>query len=86
MANKTVRKDSVPKETKFNPASLSYEEAGLVLEQFLGAHPRYFYYETGQIKIDRYSLQADGHQFNGFLPHLVEVGIVKKEDYAKRFK
>ena len=51
MANAEVKKAAASK--KFDPASLSYEEAGLVLENFLGVHPKYFIYESGQIKLNQ---------------------------------
>ena len=84
MANAEVKKAAASK--KFDPASLSYEEAGLVLENFLGVHPKYFIYESGQIKLNQWAMVADKIFFNGFLPHQIERGFVKEEDYKKRFK
>jgi hypothetical protein len=60
---------------KFNPASLSKEEQEAVIEHYLGVHPKYFVYRGIDLSVDIYNLNLDRKTFNGFLPHLKQLGI-----------
>ena len=44
------------------------------VEEYLGVHPQYFIYEGLSLKVDVWKLEHDGKHFNGFLPHLKELG------------
>ena len=55
-------------------AKLSDEEKALIVEEYLGVHPKYFVYTGLQIGLDIWTLEHDGKHFNGYLPHLKELG------------
>ena len=67
MADKKPK--SVPK-----PKKLSDEEKAKIVEEYLGVHPKYFVYTGMQITVDIWNLEHDGKHFNGYLPHLKELG------------
>ncbi len=78
---------SAPK--KFNPASLTWEEAEAVIELYVGAHPKYFMFSWDKIKINLWLLEHEGNRFNGFLPNLLETQVLEEKDvkeYKGRFK
>lgn len=54
--------------SKFDPKKLTLEQQALVVEEFLGVHPRYFLYEGLQIKLNHGAFRHDGHHFNGWKP------------------
>ena len=65
----------VEQKKKFDPASLSEEEQDAVVERRLGVHPKYFVYQGISLTVDIYNLNLDHKHFNGFLPHLKQLGI-----------
>ncbi len=64
----------VDKKPKPAPKKLSDAEKADIVEQYLGVHPRYFIYEGMQIGLDIWNLENDGKHFNGYKPHLKELG------------
>jgi len=60
----------------FDPASLTDEQQGAVIEHYLGVHPKYFIYEGIGLRVDIWRLNTDRKHFNGFLPHQRELGIL----------
>jgi hypothetical protein len=53
---------------------LTQEEKENIVEEVLGVHPRYFVYQHQTIGINLWNLEHDGKLFNGFIPHLKELG------------
>ena len=63
----------VPKGKKaFDPASLSKGEQALVVEHYLGVHPKYFVYEGLKVNVDIWNMEYDKKHFNGWKPQLEE--------------
>ena len=60
---------------KFDPASLTAEQQEAVVELYLGVHPKFFVYRGTGLNVDIWNLNMAGKQFNGFKPHLRELGI-----------
>ena len=56
---------------------LTEEQKAAIVEEYLGVHPKYFIYAGHQIAVNTGQLNLEGKQFNGFLPHLRELGIIK---------
>ena len=71
MANKT---EKVVSPKKFNAASLSQEEQEAVVEFYLGVHPKYYIYEGLGLRVNEWAMNHDRIYFNGFKPHLRELG------------
>ena len=63
-----------PVKKKFDPKDLSPEEQELVVEEYLGVHPRYFVYKALNLQPDIWRLEHDKQYFNGWKPHLRELG------------
>ena len=74
MPKKTATAAGASSPPAFDPSKLSPEDQAAVVEAFLGAHPDYFIYEAGQIKLDIYKLHRDGKQWNGWIPHRKQLG------------
>ena len=74
MAKKTATAAGASSPPAFDPNSLTTEQQALVVEAYLGAHPRYFFYEATQIKLDVYKLHMDKKEWNGWLPHREQLG------------
>ena len=45
--------------------------------EYLGVHPKYLLFTGSQVTVDLWKLEHDGQRFDGFLPHLKEIGVVK---------
>lgn len=60
-AASSVAGDKGPKVPKLTEA-----QKALVVEDFLGVHPKYFTYEGLKIKVDAYLMAHHGVAFNGF--------------------
>jgi len=59
---------------KFNPASLPIEAQEAVVEHYMGVHPKYYIYEGLGLKVNEWEMNHDRIYFNGFKPHLRELG------------
>jgi hypothetical protein len=55
---------------------LTDEEKALIVEEYLGVHPKYFIYTGNQITVNDFLVAREGKHFNGFLPHLKELGML----------
>ena len=45
---------------KFDPSSLTEEQQAMVVEQYLGVHPKYMLIEKNKVKINHGRMKADG--------------------------
>ena len=61
---------------KFNPKDLTMEQQALVVEEFMGCHPKFYIYEGHKLKVDLWNLEREGKPWNGyFKPHMRELGL-----------
>ena len=58
----------------FDPKDLSLEQQEAVVAEYLGVHPKYFVYKGLNLQPDIWNMEHDGFYFNGFKPHLRELG------------
>lgn len=61
--NKTGAVKSAP----FKPEKLTVEQQELVVEHYIGIHPKYFWYRGASIDVDQYKLSRDGISWTGFI-------------------
>ena len=61
---------------KFDPASLSLEDQGAVVEHYMGCHPKYYVYEGHKLKVDLWKMEHNGIYWGGyFKPHAKELNL-----------
>jgi hypothetical protein len=71
---------------KFSPASLTREQCEAVIEHYLGINPKYFLYESGQIKLNLWEMAREKQAEFDFHPHKVELNEIPEDEFNKRFK
>ena len=47
-------------ETEFDPSLLTDEQQAMVVEHYLGIHPKYMLIEMGKVKVNYGRMKADG--------------------------
>lgn len=60
----------------FDPASLSDKELEAAVEFYLGVHPKYYIYEGLGLRVNEWEMNHDRKAFNGFKPHLKQLGRI----------
>ena len=65
MPNKTT---GAVKPAPFKTESLSLEQKEQVVADYIGIHPKYFWYRGVSIDVDLYKLSKDGINWTGFGP------------------
>lgn len=56
------------------PLKLSDAQKEKIVEEYLGAHPKYFIYGGLQITLDIWRFEHDGNNWEDWLPHKKELG------------
>ena len=65
--NQFKKTEAAPKKAaSFNPKNLSEKQQEDVVAEYIGIHPKYFWYKGRSIDIDQYKMSKDGMEWTGF--------------------